>query len=1837
MAVTVEQFLERLSQSGLMSAAEVSAFQDSLPPDKRPKDAETLARELVRANKLTKYQAQAVYGGKVKGLVFGQYVVLDKLGEGGMGVVLKAQHRRMKRTVAIKVLSSAAVKQAGSVERFHREVEAAAKLIHPNIATAFDADEYLGMHYLAMEYIEGRDLAAIVKEHGPLGVREAVEYILQAARGLQYAHGKGIVHRDIKPGNLLLDKEGTVKILDMGLALIAGADAALGGPERLTATGQVMGTCDYMAPEQSLDTRQADARADIYSLGCTLFRLLTGNPPYRGETVAKLFLMHLESPIPSLCEARPEVPAELDACFQRMMAKEPGDRQQSMAEVVTELEAVLAVLSGHSATAAADEPSSAVVARTLAFLQEATPRGTLTKQKKSTADQRTQPHISPEHGTGTNILGKVKRAVGMARRKPLLLLGIGGGLVVLLVVVLALTLRQGTLVVEIDEQLGKDVKVAVGQGGEKVQVADARSGWTLSLSTGKYDLAVEGGDDQFQLDSESVTVTRGGQVKVKVTLKPPLLAVAPFDEKKAKERQEAWARYLGVPVEFTSSFGMEFVLVPPGEFMMGSDDSERLAIGSFASEKPIHKVRISKPFYLGKYIVTVAQFRRFVEATGHRTEAEILGKGWTVKGTEWDAQSGINWRNPGFKQDESHPAVVVSWDDAQKFCEWATRMSGRTVRLPTEAEWEYAARGPMGLKYPWGNQWDGTLANHADQTLKSTGLHLWSRELDWSPATDGYAYTSPVGVFRNASWCGAFDMAGNIWEWCQDWASDTYYAQSPPIDPPGPTSGTQRVCRGGPWNDPGASLRSACRLRSCYPYCLAANDGFRAIMEVPRVTKGLPTHASESTDRKAASGTQPSPSIGADGKWQLPPGAPRLAVAPFDAQKAKEHQAAWAKHLGVPVEMTNSIGMKLVLIPPGEFEMGSSKELIEEELKAHSADQWYKEHLPGEHPQHRVRITRPFYLGTYLVTQGEYQRVMGVNPSEFSATGKGKDKVAGQDTKRFPVECVSWDDAVEFCRKLSEMPEEKAAGRTYLLPSEAQWEYACRAGSTGPYSFSLGGNAIPKESDENALSDCGWFGGNSGGMSHAVGGKRASAWGLYDMHGNVWEWCQDLYDKDYYASLPTDDPSGPPGGSPRVNRGGAWSHPAEFCRSAGRYPGEPGYRDHSLGFRVSQVLADKPGEPTAPPVAAIRADSESKIGDLRSEIPALPPAAAPVAVSSPQQPPPPKSEAPPISTALKQKLPVPDDAAQTQARKTADALFKTEIEKAKTSADKVTLAKRLLAQALGQTGDTASQYVLMLGAKDLAATARDAETAFQVIDQMAGVFDVDRFAMKTDILTGWAKESRAPEARKWVVEQMLAIGDEAVDAGNLEAAKELGTLATSKSGGLRDKNLTLKLKAYRQRFIEAGKEIEELQEARAALARDSKDPKASLVLGQYLCFSKGDWQQGLTLLAQGSDALLQGLAHRELTSPPQQPDEQVKLGDAWWEIASTRGRSQTSAIKIHAGRWYRQADAALPASPVKYNVEKRLAEVKQLRSHLPLPPPAIAPFGEKRAKEHQQQWATYLGEPVEMTNSIGMKLVLIPPGEFIMGSPKELIEEELKAAGRGMYRDRLPAEGPQHRVRITKPFYLGTYLVTQGEYQRVMGVNPSEFSATGKRKDKVAGQETKRFPVENVSWDDAVEFCRKLSEMPDEKAAGRWYRLPSEAQWEYACRAGSTGRYSFSFGGIGISKESEEQKLFDYGWCAKNSGGVIHALGLKRASAWGLYDMHGNVWEWCQDWFDDKGYYAKSPTDDPAGPPEGGYRVVRGGSWNSGAGDCRSALRYVVSEDRLDQLGFRVSLVLADK
>jgi formylglycine-generating enzyme required for sulfatase activity len=303
----------------------------------------------------------------------------------------------------------------------------------------------------------------------------------------------------------------------------------------------------------------------------------------------------------------------------------------------------------------------------------------------------------------------------------------------------------------------------------------------------------------------------------------------------------------------------------------------------------------------------------------------------------------------------------------------------------------------------------------------------------------------------------------------------------------------------------------------------------------------------------------------------------------------------WATGLGTPLNQTNSIGMRFVLIPPGEFAMGSTDQEIVRDLESRKkqvGDSWSGKLVPSEGPRHPVKISKPFYLATFDVTQGEYQEVMGMNPSSFSAAGphdlrftpplspdemktRASDakKVAGKDTHRHPVEMISWADATEFCRRLSALPKERAAQRAYRLPTEAEWEYACRAGSTTQWYC---GN------DEASLKAHTWFWDNAGGTTHPVGQKKPNAWDLYDMHGSVWQWCADWFDANYYRHAPLSDPTGPLRGTIRVLRGGVWNFSASDCRSAFRFHNEPTARFDSYGFRVLFVL---------PPRGAVAAGS----------------------------------------------------------------------------------------------------------------------------------------------------------------------------------------------------------------------------------------------------------------------------------------------------------------------------------------------------------------------------------------------------------------------------------------------------------------------------------------------------------------------------------------------------------------------------------------------------------------------------------------------------------------------
>jgi len=341
-APTIADFLETVRKSGLLDAARLDEATAAWPDRSVPLPDE-LVQSFVDADLLTKWQTDQLRKGRHKGFVLGKYRLLRLIGAGGMSSVYLGEHTTLHSKVAIKVLPIKRVEQSSYLARFEREAQASARLSHPNIVRAFDLDTSGSIHFIAMEYVDGIDLHGKVKQEGPLPLRQAVDYIRQAALGLQHAHEEGLVHRDIKPANLILDGRGTVKILDLGLAFAKGEDDASLTQEH---GEKVLGTADYLSPEQAKDSHKADARSDIYALGCTFHYLLTGRPPFAKGTLAERIQAHLRNPPPNLLDERPDTPPALVELFFRMLEKHPDARPQTAGDVATTLAAWLAANDG---------------------------------------------------------------------------------------------------------------------------------------------------------------------------------------------------------------------------------------------------------------------------------------------------------------------------------------------------------------------------------------------------------------------------------------------------------------------------------------------------------------------------------------------------------------------------------------------------------------------------------------------------------------------------------------------------------------------------------------------------------------------------------------------------------------------------------------------------------------------------------------------------------------------------------------------------------------------------------------------------------------------------------------------------------------------------------------------------------------------------------------------------------------------------------------------------------------------------------------------------------------------------------------------------------------------------------------------------------------------------------------------------------------------------------------------------------------------------------------------------------------------------------------------------
>jgi serine/threonine protein kinase/formylglycine-generating enzyme required for sulfatase activity len=1164
MPLTVEQFTEGLTSSGVMSEEQLRESLAALPPDSPARtDAEQLARELVKQKKLTKFQAEQIYSGKGKSLVLGNYTILDKLGQGGMGMVLKARHRRMDRLVAIKVMSPTAVKTPDALKRFHREVQAAAKLRHPNIVAADDADEAKGTHFLVMEYVEGSDLSVLVKKNGPLSVDQALRCIIQAARGLEYAHKRGVVHRDIKPANLLQDREGTVKILDMGLARI---DDAVGGSAEgaaLTSTGTIMGTVDYMSPEQAMDTKQADARSDIYSLGCALYYLLTGRSLYDADTIMKKLMAHQNAPIPELLTSvvprqglRTSLDSEpptvtsavdgrsvsesrydsatlmaLDAVFKRMVAKKSQDRPQSMTEVIALLERCL---SGCDATVALQQtggssstggdsstrnelhdfprqnsgdaksvsnPTVPVAVQTMAAAPSTADEATIVTTAESVA---TNPRTLTSVGSGTMLTSRPRGPTGVPK------IAIAVGSAVLLIAVLGV--------------------------------------WSIFGGKKANDIGVPKTSDG---DAVSTTPPRGDQqVEVKQTKLTPyeILTSPDYEWTPPENLGPAVNTSTADQCPMLSGDGLRLVFFSHGRANRGLSESTR--------------TRTDEPFGPAQPLGEEVANNSVQGGAALSGDGLALAFGSLRQGCSGEPDNMNLWQvtRPDLSTPFSKPICLTVLNSNSRDENPCLSNDGLTIYF-------------MSHRPEQGTYWMSRRASRDAEFEPPTPI-----ELPVLPGADGYSHTD--------GWCLSSDERVLL-------VAPFYHLEG------------QRTL----------NLLIFTRPNRDAKFGTPANLDPALNGEY---ANGRPTLSADGTTLVFQS-ERPNDLGGTDlwmtrrvrkTKVDTPPNnAPNPAIAPFNESQAKTHQDAWAKHLGTQVETVNSVGAKMVLIPPGEFLMGSTDEQVQAALNTADeigADQRTKERIQkDERPQHRVVITRPFLMGATEVTIGQFKKFAaatayqtaaekGTNPKTYLSPGYD----VSDDS---PAAVIVWNDAIAYCNWLSEQENLKPCYRPeanswqllpnqigYRLPTEAEWEYACRAGTTTQYSHG---------DDHRQLAEFGWYSKNAGGKSHPVGSKLPNAFGLYDIVGNLQEWCHDFHDEKWYEKSPLNDPFGPASGSEIVLRGGGWFGPAYFCRSAYRNYHPPSNRHFVNGFRCVRVL-DAPAT-TASVAPTNPAEDQTGSGDFR--------------------------------------------------------------------------------------------------------------------------------------------------------------------------------------------------------------------------------------------------------------------------------------------------------------------------------------------------------------------------------------------------------------------------------------------------------------------------------------------------------------------------------------------------------------------------------------------------------------------------------------------------------------
>ncbi|MEX0728446.1 MAG: SUMF1/EgtB/PvdO family nonheme iron enzyme [Planctomycetaceae bacterium] len=1037
--------------------------------------------------------------------VIGQYRIREILGKGGMGTVYKGIHPQLEKVVAIKLLKADLSKDQNAVARFQREMKAVGRLDHPNIVRATDAGTADGHMFLVMEYVDGVDLRSLVDMGGPLTVADACEIIRQSAVGLYHAHEHGLVHRDIKPNNIRLSRQGYAKILDLGLARVTW-DEGPGGAGQLTQTSQICGTYDYMPPEQWESTHQVDHRGDIYSLGCTFYFLLTGHAPfdhpkYRGNYLSKM-RAHLIEPAPPIGEWRQDVPAEVIAVLDKMLAKDPDHRFASAAEVVYALDPFCRENRLPELVGPGDRPGSGVITQPLSH-----PSALLAKPRSSSA----------------SLVAPMPTPASMGMRIGFLAFGLVGAIGI------------GVLVSQLLNHSSQNPSASPGGNNttQPLNVASAASTTTDVVAPttnaattddfGEKTIDDSAGEDDPSPPKMNVATTTDSAKKLRPIITKVPAATIP--------EKQMYRVTLHLENEAEVKGKLEFVLaddapngasINPQTGQFSWTPGEKDGPGEFVLAVQLISVNEAVESAAVSWSVDVQEV--------NDAPALEQPKNYVIdemKTLEFAAQA----------TDADEPANALKFELSGDVPQGAAvdPVTGQFEWTPTESQ------GPGEYTISLKVSDDGKPSLSVEKTF-----NVVVKEINQPPKFEPLAYEY-------------VDEQGNY------------------------LLGT------------GETLRVTLH---------AEDDDLPAQKLKYQLAEGAPEHVQLDTETGELTWATETGDTGKDFQFDV------LAV-----ETAGDEPLSARQTLSFHVEhyLRNSIGMRLASIPAGQFRMGNMSgeiglpgfdDLIPETPPAKPGDPNAggnanpnpnpaqnlnpnvnakvtlkpPEYPKDERPVRTIRLTRDFHMSAHEVTQEQFLAVMGVNPSYYSVTGDGAKDVAEVEAGRLPVESVTWDEAVEFCRKLSERPEEKAAGRRYRLPTEAEWEYACRAGKTGKESdFSTGASLSSKQANFNGTAAV--HGAEPGpfvNRTMPVGSYAPNAWGLFDMHGNVAEWCHDWYSSGAYKEIVHENPAGPQPDKlgdeqkleSKVIRGGSWYDHGFECRSSKRYKHRPYEKTRMLGFRV---------------------------------------------------------------------------------------------------------------------------------------------------------------------------------------------------------------------------------------------------------------------------------------------------------------------------------------------------------------------------------------------------------------------------------------------------------------------------------------------------------------------------------------------------------------------------------------------------------------------------------------------------------------------------------------------